>query len=167
MITTCLPTAAFLFEWIYAQKKNTRKARESLHNLASTLTSRNSTLVPTISEPGTLNDLSLKHEKHEVMEVCTVITECPDPNKDPQITTTELEITQVTAEVEVKEVAFADEKYPYDVDIEEHDDDDNFFELLQPSDRFFPHATQLGPRPSNERRYTVTSDENASIREEV
>lgn len=166
MVTTCLPTAAFLFEWIYAQKKNSRRARKSLQNLASTLTSRTSTLVAVVSEQGTIDD-SPKYAKHEVREICTVVTECPDTHMDPQISTTNLGITQVTTEAEVKEVVFVEEKHQYEVDIEENDDDDNFFELLAPSDRFFPHATQLGPRPSNERRYTVTSDESVNIRGEV
>jgi len=162
MITTCLPTAAFLFEWIYAQKKNTRRARESLHNLASTLTSRSSTLVPAVYEQGTIKSIndSPKHMEHQVIEVFEPVTECPEAHIKPQISATDLGITQTVKEVEVKGVVFADEKSQYDIDVDENDDDDNFFELLAPSDRFFPHATQLGPRPSKERRYTVTSDEN-------
>lgn len=32
---------------------------------------------------------------------------------------------------------------------EDDDDDDNFFDSLVPSDHFFPLATALNPRPSN------------------
>jgi len=44
-------------------------------------------------------------------------------------------------------------RYPHQhLQMEDHsdvdEDDDNFFDMLVPSDTFFPHATQLGPRPS-------------------
>jgi len=133
-LTICTPTASVFFRWAYSDytpRRSDRK-RPSIRDLQDKPSLGLSTLNP--PQPQQSNPLSTT-DTNSTKFIKDVPFSILDETKHEPVT-------------QQRWVPDEDTVWPNNNEIDD-EDDDNFFELLVPSDHFFPVTTALNPRPSN------------------
>jgi len=152
-ITVSLPTASIFFRWVYeGQQRVVTSTRRNLplRPYSSYITSivgdddtKTSTMTSTIVATPHMSPTNEFHP-HEISTNIGTGSQIPESHsKNPLDTMNHQRLSSISkASSNITMVRHSNE-----IEDEEEDDDGNFFEMLVPSDRFYPAATVLKPRP--------------------